>query len=153
MPADPLASLSALEVWLGAPLCGPDVARAEAVLGAVSSLIRSVAGVTWETDPVPDDVHTVTLEVAARVYRNPSAAAQVSNTTGPFTESKSYSTTPGLYLTAAEKAIVGRYRPTTHGLWSMPTRRDDPVVDTYWVPVSGSDNPFPWYAEDIGELG
>lgn len=149
MALAPLAPLGSLEVWLGAPLCGADVARAEAVLAAVSSLVRSVAGVTWETDPVPDDVVAVTVEVAARVCRNPKAASQLSNTTGPFTESVSFANTPGLYLTAAEKAIVGRYRPTARGLWSLRTSRDDPTTDTFWVPVVGSDNPFPWYGEDI----
>lgn len=149
MALTPLAPLKALEVWLGAPLCGSDVARAEAVLGAVSSLIRSVAGVTWDGVEVPDDVHTITLEVAARVFRNPNSASQLSRTTGPFTES--FTTAAGLYLTAEEKAIIGRYRTTNRGLWSLRTSRDDPVDTTWWVPVEGSVNPFPWYADDLGE--
>lgn len=147
---DPLAPLTALEVWLGAPLCGSDVARAEAVLAAVSSLIRSTAGVTWDGVPVPDDVHTITLEVAARVFRNPQAGSQLSRTTGPFTESVSFTPgTAGLYLTAGEKAIIGRYRTTNRGLWSLRTTRDDPYDTTGYVPVEGSTNPFPWYADDI----
>jgi hypothetical protein len=149
MVAAPLAPLEALEVWLGAPLCGSDVARAEAVLAAVSSLVRSVAGVTWDGVPVPDEIHTVTLEVAARVYRNPTSASQLSQTTGPFTESRSFTTAAGLYLTPQEKAIVARYRTSNRGLWSLRTSRDDPVEVSGWVPVAGSLNPFPWYADDI----
>lgn len=147
----PLASLDELETWLGSTIDGFDAARAEAVLGAASSLIRSAAGVTWADTPVPDEVHTVALTVAARVYRNPDAASQMSDTTGPFTRYRGFNNPDqvGLYLTGQERAIIARYRPQARGLWTLRTTRDDPVASTGWVPVEGSVNPFPWYAEDL----
>lgn len=152
MALDPLAVVNDLEVWLGTSLCGADVTRAEAILAAVSSLVRSTAGVDWaDTTTVPDDVRTVVVDVAARVYRNPDAATQLSRTTGPFTKTISFANpgAVGLYLTADEKAIVGRYRPAARGLWTLRTDRDDPVGDTAWIPVAGAVYPFPWYGADV----
>ena len=88
--------------------------------------------------------------VASRVFRNPEAAATYSRSTGPFSKSVTFADplAVGLYLTAAEKAIVGRYRPTARGIWTLPTTRGVPE-ETGWVPVEGSVNPFPWYAGDL----
>lgn len=150
MTSAPLASIDQLEAWLGHPLVGHDATRADAMLKAASSLVRTAAGTTWDGVPVPEDVQTVTLTVAARVYRNPDAAAQYSRSTGPFTKSVTFANPAavGLYLSAEEKAIVGRYRGAARGLWTLPTSRGE-YPDVGWVPVAGATLPFPWYAEDL----
>lgn len=137
-----LATLADLEGWLGSPV-GADAARAEAVLDAVSSLVRSEAGRTWEGEAVPDDVATVTLTAAARVFRNPDgySAERVGSYSYQFSGGAD-----GLSLTREERAIVARYRTTPRGLWSQSVTRGDGAPTTVFVPVVGAP-PFPWYDE------
>lgn len=138
----PLATLTDLEGWLGSPL-GSDGPRAEAVLDAVSSMIRSEAGRTWEGEVVPDDVATVTLTAAARVFRNPDGYS--SERVGSYSYQFSGGA-DGLSLTREERAIVARYRTSPRGLWSQPFTRGDGASTTVFVPVVDAP-PFPWYDE------
>lgn len=138
-----LVSVDELEAWLGAGAV-QDVARADAVLVAVSSLVRSYAGQLWDAEPVPDEIRAVVKDVAARVWDNPRHVRQQS--TGPF--SVSYSVT-GLYLTDEERAVVGRYNAQARGLWTMGVTRNDAAADTVYVPVQGTATEFPWYGDDV----
>ena len=140
-----LADTSALETWLGVSFSGSEETRAAAVLDAVSSLVRSEAGRTWEGETVPDDIATVVVQVAARVFNNPDGY------TSERIDDYSYQVAAnqvGLYLTPGEARIVGRYRAQPRGLWSLATTRDDSAADTAYVPVIGGP-PFPWYASDV----
>lgn len=140
-----------LEAWLGATFDVDDDARAEAVLSAVSALIRSETGLTWVTDDaldaVPGEVQAVVLQVATRVWNNPSGIKQES--IGSYSVSYDTPWASGLYLSAQERALLGRYRTNARGLWSLSTTRDDPDADTTWVPVEGTTTKFPWYGDDV----
>lgn len=141
MPLPPLASVDDLELWLGASV---DEARAGAVLAGVSSFVRSAAGRTWENEEVPADVHTVVLQAAARTIDNPTGASQRS--VGDI----SVSGLPGAYLTADELKIIRSAVSTTsgRGLWTLSSTRGDTDADTVYVPVVGTETPFPWLTTD-----
>lgn len=136
----PLAEVTDLELWLGTPIT--DAARADAVLAAVSSLVRSQAGRTWEGEVVPDEVAAIVVDVAGHIWRNPAAVRQ--SGTGPF--SVSYAIVQGLSLTADQKATLRHYGAQARGLWTMSTTRNDAAADTEYVPVVGTDTEFPWYS-------
>lgn len=148
-----LVTVDALEAWMGRSFTDDDLARAEAVLTAVSALIRSETGLTWSADGVnldenlPAEVTAVTLEVARRVYMNPNSVRQES--IGSYSVSYANPATTGLYLSPQERALIGRYRTNARGLWTLGTTRDDPAADTAWVPVEGTTTKFPWYGDDI----
>lgn len=142
-----LVAVADLEAWLGATFDMSATARAEAVLTAVSALVRSEAGLTWDAVTVPDDVQAVTLTVASRVFNNPTAV--VSESVGTYSVRYSDPQSAGLYLTAADKAVLGKYRANARGLWSMRLTRDDTAADSEWVPIVGTEAKFPWYAGDV----
>lgn len=137
---DPLVSTAEFGVWLGQTLAGTDEERAEAILTAVSSLVRSEAGLTWEDEAVPDDIAGVVLEVASGIYHNPRAVKQTS--VGDV--SATFAVVSGLSLTQAQKAIIGRYRAQSRGLWTQGFTRNDLGADTVYIPVEGAP-PIPWY--------
>lgn len=153
MALPPLASVEDLGLWLQEPLSGSSAQWAASLLDAVSALVRSEAGSTWESVSVPDEARIVTLTVAARVYRNPEAASQRTETRGPFSESFTFANPPGvgLYLTAADKALLQRLNPKSRGLWTMQTTRQDGESTDIYVPVEGGGGPIPWYPGD-GDL-
>lgn len=111
MALPPLASLDDLEAWFSSSV---DPARAEAILSAASTLVRSTAGRAWvDAEGEPDDdltetqidaAHTVVLMVAARVYTNPNGVAQ--QTSGPFSKSVAAWAALGLELTDTEKGML-----------------------------------------------
>ena len=155
-----LAEVHHLAAVVGVPIPSGDP-RAEAVLFRASALVRSYSGQTW-TDPltglsttIPDDVQSVVLSVAERIWTNPQGAIQI--TKGPFTTRLAESAGEGLYLTDTEKAILARYRSGgTGGLWTLGrTRGDLDVNDTRYVPTGPepSGYPFPWYASDVTDAG
>lgn len=151
MAAAPLVTVEEFSVWLRKPLDGSDAAWAGMVLDVVSSLVRSEAGVTWDGVEVPAPARAVTLEVAARVYRNPEAATSYSKTRGPFGDSITWAdpTAVGLYLSDRERRLVRpRASGTVAGLWTLGTTRADPAGETIYVPVEGAP-PFPWYSDDV----
>lgn len=145
MAAAPLASIGDLEKLLGGPLAGADAERAEQVLVRVSSLVRSDAGATWAETPVPDEVVTIVLDVAYRVFTNPQNLRQTQ--AGPFSGSYAF---VGLQLTAAELRIVKRAAGRRKGLKIISTGRGDHHAPAVHVPTgpppAGPD--FPWYATD-----
>ena len=122
MALPPLVRIADLSALSGAPIANDDP-RAGAVLARVSALVRSYTGQTWvdENDDladVPDDVQSVVLAVAERVWRNPAGAIQI--TKGPFTTRLAEAAGEGLYLTETEKSILGKWRTSgAGGLWTM----------------------------------
>lgn len=148
MALAPLVTVEELETWLREPFAGSDLGYAMLLLDAVSALVRSEAGRTWETGPVPEEARAVTFAVAARVYRNPEAATSASRQVGPFGETLSWSNpgAVGMFLSPEEKAALPR-RESVRGLWTQRTIRDDPVASTGYVPVVGTDSLFPWYEQ------
>lgn len=78
MPA--FATIDQLGLHLQAEL---DELSAEQALDGASALLRSAAGLTVDPDPVPLDLRTWALELAAMIYENPSGLA--SEGEGDFT--------------------------------------------------------------------
>lgn len=154
MALPPLAAVSDLAAWVGQDIPNSDP-RAGAVLSAASALVRAEAGTTWVDDQdalttVPDEVAAVVVQVASRVWSNPTGATAW--TKGPFSERYSEDVALGLYLTDAERAILARYRPsgTPSGLGVLSTTRGEDGSDTVYVPTGPlpSGYPFPWYGAD-----
>lgn len=133
------ALLPELEARLGIKaLRGTDAARAEAVLADAMQLVLAAVG-SAITDPPQLAVTAVVLSVARRAYLNP--AGVLSETVGPYTVRYGDDSPSGVYLTAAEQAILGRLRSGGHGLWSLSTTRgDDYLMTLYvgdqWAPLS-----------------
>lgn len=154
MALPPLASVDDLAAWAGQDAT-TDAMRAGAVLSAASALVRAEAGQTWvnangSLAEVPADVTAVVVQVAGRVWGNPSGAIQW--TKGPFSERYSDDAALGLYLTDAERAILARHRQggTPNGLNVLSTTRGEDGSDTVYVPTGPppSGYPFPWYDAD-----
>lgn len=153
---DPLASTDQFADWLGVTLTGSDLTRADSILVAASSLVRSEAGRTWEDETVPDDVVAVVLQAAERKYRNP--AGETQKTVGDVSVSYGNSAAVGLYLTDDEKIVVRRYRETASGgLWTLRTTRTDPngegdlgtlYDDTWYMDTNLSGTKLPWLDAD-----
>lgn len=108
----PIASWDDLEAWSSQPIS--NVERAEAILAAASTLVRSFTGRMWVdadgeweeavTDLQKDQVQTVVVAVAERVYTNPQGATQ--ETVGPFSRSVAAWASLGLSLSDEEKAML-----------------------------------------------
>lgn len=127
----PLASAEDLQEWSATSITNE--ARAEAILAAASTLVRSFTGRMWvvaaedEEDPPvweegvtdleKDQVLTVVLTVADRVYTNPQGAQY--QTVGPFARSVAAWSTLGLALTPDEKDMLGGGPSGISGLSSI----------------------------------
>lgn len=157
MALPPLAPVSDLAAWVGQTIESGDP-RAEAVLSAASALVRSYAGQTWtdEADAledVPDVVAAVAVQVAARVWLNPNGAVSVTLDDGALRWAEA--TAAGLYLTDADKAVLGAYQEhdtESFGLGTVSFAGGGVLDDTIYVPTAPAPAgyPFPWYdAEDF----
>lgn len=88
MALPPLADVNALAAWLGVNIdAAADIERAGAVLTAASAAVRRQSGHLYVDEDgaliaVPDDVASVTVQLAARLWSNPTGATQ--QTEGPF---------------------------------------------------------------------
>lgn len=140
----PIADLAA---WVGQDIA-PDDLRAGAVLSAASSLVSGYAGKDWSTVEAPADVAAIVVQVAARVWSNPTGA--VAWTKGPFSERYSDSAALGLYLTESEQSALNRFRTSASGLGTLSVTRGEENEATIYVPTGPepSGYPFPWYAAD-----
>lgn len=142
-----LAEVQDLADWLGEDLSG-DTTRVAAWLRGASALVRAAAKQTWVDDEgaltdVPDEIHTVVLQVTERKWRNPTGVIQ--DTAGPLTERYAERASEGLYLSDSERATCERYAPTS-GVWNLTVERDpDAEDDTLYVPVEGLGKQFPMY--------
>jgi hypothetical protein len=121
----PLATVEELQDWSPTPVT--NTARAEAILSAASTLVRTFTGRMWVdadgdweesvTALQKDQVQTVTLQVADRVYSNPRGTTQ--EAAGPFSRSVSAWAAFGLALTDDEEAMLGGAIGTVGGLTSV----------------------------------
>jgi len=110
--------VSDLESWTGQTI-SPDDLRADAVLSAATALVRGYAGLAWDDDSVPDEVHAVVVQIASRIWFNPQGLT--SETIDDYTRRYGESVeSAGLALTDSERVILGRYRTTGSGLWVQP---------------------------------
>lgn len=124
MALPPLASCDDLATWLGSDV---DPARADAILSAASTLIRTHSGRVWvdaagEAEATASDlqleaVKVVAVHVAARVYQNPKGHIQQG--TGPFSEAMSAWFSLGLALTDEEKSLLSGPAGPVPGLSSV----------------------------------
>lgn len=124
--------------------------RAEAILAAAYTLVRSKTGRAWvdadgvQLDDVTDDdfelVKTVVVQVATRVWLNPRGIMQ--QAIDGYSESVAAWAALGLSLTEDELGML----PITRGgsrpaLWTQATTREDPVSDLadIYLDVVGSE--------------
>lgn len=143
-----LAELADLRVWPGVVIEDGQDDSALAVLDAASAYVRLESGDPdrWpESGSIPASIRTVTVQVAARVWRNPTCASMIA--TGPFSDQFAQGVVDALYLSAVDREVVARVsvRPK---LWSAPTYRDPDGVGPYfdgftgeWVPPAPYPNP------------
>ena len=108
MALPPLADVAALDAWLpGVVIVGDAAAeeRAEAVLAAASAYVRAENGKNWVdengdlVDDIPDAVAVLVVQVAARLWANPTGLTQ--ETAGPFSATHGQGT-----LTDAERGVL-----------------------------------------------
>lgn len=101
------------------------------------------AATTWDANTVPQDVWTVVLSAAARVYRNPEGLT--SQSVGPLSSSWSAASTSA-YLTEFERQVVRRAAGLS-GIASVRVRRDDALASGAYLTPNGSTEPIQWFAE------
>lgn len=143
----PFATVDDLTAWLGEG--DLDAARAEAVIGAATVLVRSHVGAWQWPDGTPRQVPqaftVVTTQVAARYWQNPTGARQ--ETTGPFSVTYDGG---GVELTDSEVRMLDQAAHgssiASKGLWTLSTTRDELEVTDY-RPVEGGGDPIPMFVE------
>jgi hypothetical protein len=154
-----LATVEDLGRWPGVVI-GNDQTSAEALLAAASALVRRHCRQTWLDDDgeleddIPPAVGVVVVQVAARVWNNPTGV--VHDVAGPFSARYAEWVAAGLVLTDTEKAMLPA--PPTSGLWAQGTTRGDEdwtalicppygrPLDAELVEVVGGGDPVPWLA-------
>lgn len=139
----PLAEVSDLAAWVGQDIPDSDP-RAGAVLSAASTLVRAEAdpdvAAEWAMTTAPDEVSMVVVQVAARVWLNPTGmvAESVDDYTARWAESES-----GVYLTKTERDVLSKYRTKAKGVWTLGTTRGDYTGADQFLDVTGSE-PMPF---------
>ena len=123
-----LADIDALEAWTGDTIPDDDP-RALAVLAAASALVRSETRRTWLDDmgalaAIPDELGTVVVQVAARVWNNPEGVTY--DLAGSFAANFGTDAPLGIHLTAPARASCARHRLQATGVWSLATARLGP---------------------------
>lgn len=126
-----IASTTDLAEWLGLEFAAEsaDEGRAETVLAHASAAVRVEARRQWvdeegALDGVPEGIPELVVQIAARMWANPTGAEQ--QTTGPFARRNLANT-----LTDAEKdAVHAAVRAdegttSTGGLWTLSTTRGE----------------------------
>lgn len=142
-----LATVDDLEVWLGVTFAGSESARAGAVLDAASALIRNVARQTWEDEDVPDVVASIAVQVAARIWPNPTMVTD--DTAGPFV-----TTFGSPYLLPQERTVIEGFRPSASGLWAQPVTRgplemaSSAGADNIFIDTIPAGDPIMWAGPD-----
>lgn len=148
----PLATVDDLAAWTGLSIEASDP-RAEALLSAASALVRGYTGMQWQTggvlDPVPDDVRYVVVQIAARVWTNPSNLESI--TIDDATRRWGSSGVAGLRLEESDRdALAGYLENGSSGLSALSVAVNDNRETTVYVPTGPppSGYPFPWYSTD-----
>lgn len=151
MALPPIVSADDLATWMGVETIDNED-RAEAILSAASTLVRTFGGRAWvDADGEPevdltetqvDAVKTVVKLVAERVYQNPRGVTQQS--TGPFSRSVASWAAFGLSLTDDEKVMLGGT-----GQDGIPGLSSVRVIAP--AMASGTRH-YPWWDDDEVEL-
>lgn len=145
-----LATTEQLRVRLGkSSYSAKDLPRAEAVLDDVSALARSEGRAWPDAASAGADVVAVVLSASMRAFNNPNM--YVSRAAGVFNHRVHDSAFATGTFTKAELDILARARRKagrSAGLWTQATTKGDDGFPTGFVPVEGSSEPFPVYAED-----
>ncbi len=125
-PTDPLIDAQRLSLWAQErPL--QDLEFAEAVIDAVSTLIRSAGSALWSAATIPARARDIACIVARDYYLNPGQLR--SETIGPLTETRAESVLRGLSLSEDQRAelagLAADVDPTAgvDGLWTLSTTR------------------------------
>lgn len=152
-----LVELESFETWASRPVSnGP---RAEAILSAASTLVRTYTGRMWVdaagdpeediTETQLDAARTVVLQLADRVYFNPNGDTQQS--TGPFQRSVAAWYSSGLVLTEEDKEQLPLGTGARPALWTQATTRCENDVPDIYLDVQGQDEQivhvprgYPW---------
>ncbi|WP_117198974.1 hypothetical protein [Nocardiopsis sp. TNDT3] len=121
----PLVTLEEFGTWVGEELTGND--QAAMVLAAASALVRAEARRTWVGEDghlaeVPEQVRTITLESAARRWRNPEG--YTGETDGDYNYRQD-AENASVYLLEPERDILARLRRPRSGLWTLATTRGE----------------------------
>lgn len=129
-----LATVDQLAARLGVQLVSDTLEynRAEAALEDVSIRAKGLAGQSWTSITVPDEVRTVVLAAARRIYVNPDR--YLSNMAGSFQATLAQNEFTGDIFMQGEIAVIRKYQ-STPGLWVQSTTRvgDEPFDPTrYW---------------------
>lgn len=100
--------LDALKALVGEDM-DVDPARGQQALHMATMYARAYTRGQGFTNGVPnDEIEAVIISVAARIMSNPRGVATVSEATGPFNQSITYSKWNGFNL--LEQAVLNRYR-------------------------------------------
>lgn len=157
MALPPLITPEDFETWASRPVSNR--ARAEAIIAAASTLVRTHSGRMWVdaagepeedvTELQIESAKTVVLQVTDRVYFNPSGNTQ--NATGPFSASVAAWYSAGMYLTDDDKAQLPTTTSARPALWTQATTRCDNDVPDIYLEVEDSTEPivhvphgYPW---------
>jgi hypothetical protein len=154
----PLISTDQLAEWLGVEFDESEAQRAAAFITAASTAIRNETNKTYVNDDgdalefgsdlTEDKVTTVAKIVAARVWNNPTGNIQ--ETAGPFAETKGRDAAQVVYLTDADRKMLGK--STSLGIWTLDTTRGSletdrchpGPTDTTYLGVEPDGEPMPW---------
>ena len=153
----PLVGFEDFETWASRPVSNKP--RAEAIIAAASTLVRTHTGRVWvgadgeveesATELQLDAVRTVVLQVVDRVYFNPSGNTQ--QATGPFSSSVSAWYSAGCYLTDDDKTQLPTSTSARPALWTQATTRCDNDIPDIYLEVEDSTEPivhvphgYPW---------
>lgn len=151
-----LASPADLGALLGQTLADDD-ARARALLGRASTLVRTYTRQSWTTpvgtlpDDLPDAVREVTLSVAERAWRNPTGLRETAQAVGfSYSSGPAWSSDSGFYLSATDRMMLADYvaapEGTATGLAVLATTKADRDPVGVWLPTAPG-NPgdgIPW---------
>lgn len=138
-----LATIDDFEEWSSSPVT--NLVRADAILAAASTLVRSSTGRAWVdadgewedgvTDLQKDQLRTVVVTVTERVYANSGGVTQ--EAVGPFSRTVAAWAAFGLELTPAEHSMLPGGSSGIPGLTSIrvvapATARGDLLYDPTW---------------------
>jgi hypothetical protein len=124
LPTEPLLLKPRLAVWAQQdPL--EDEALADAIIDAVSTLLRHYGNDYWTTANLPNRARDIGYFVAKNYYLNPRLLRQ--ETVGPLQESIDARALTGIDLTDEQKAevasLAGNVVGEVGGLWALQTTR------------------------------
>lgn len=138
-----LVELSDFETWASRPVSNPT--RAEAIIAAASTLVRTHTGRVWvdaagevedgATDLQLDAVRSVVMQVVDRVYFNPNGNTQ--QATGPFSSSVADWYSLGMALSDDQKAQLPTSTNARPALWTQATTRSEYDIPDIYLDVQG----------------